>query len=307
MAEARSDVERIRILIIGATGHIGRYMAKASVSLGYPTFAFVRPSTAAPDSPKAALLGDFTACGIHILQGCLDDHDSLVEAIRKVDIVISAVAFPQILDQLNITNVIKEVGHIKRFVPSEFGNEVDRLEALPPLQRLFDNKKKIRRTIEEEGIPHTIISANSFAAYFVDYFLHPPVLNLEDDIAAITIKAAFDPRTLNKLVIYRPPANIISQSELVSLWEKKTGRTLRRVFVPETELIRLSQTLPHPDNVPVSVLHNIFVKGVQTDFELGEEDLEASKLYPDYEYTNIDKFLDICIVAPRDTKLASFA
>eukprot|EP01018_Ginkgo_biloba_P022319 Gb_32479 [translate_table: standard] len=245
MAEERSEVMGSRILIIGATEYLGKYITKTSVSLGYPTFILV-PSTTAPDSPKAALLQEFKASGIHILQGFLDDHDSLVEAIRKVDIVISIVATPQHLDQLHIIKAIKEVGHIKRFFPSDFGNEVDRVEALHPLQRVFDNKKKIHRAVEKEGIPHTFISANSFAAYFVDYFLHPrqkclepeevviygdgltkAVFNLEDDIAAFTIKVAFDPRTLNRVVIYRP-GNIISQGELVSLWEKKTIRRLRR-------------------------------------------------------------------------------
>ena len=57
-----------RILIIGATGYIGKYMAKASVSLGYPTFAFVRPSTAAPYSSKSQMLQQFRDDGIVILE-----------------------------------------------------------------------------------------------------------------------------------------------------------------------------------------------------------------------------------------------
>ncbi|GLJ35047.1 hypothetical protein SUGI_0705350 [Cryptomeria japonica] len=100
------------------------------------------------------------------------------------------------------------------------------------------------------------------------------VFNLEDDVAAFTIMVANDSRTLNKSVTCRPPGNIISQSELVSLWEKKTGTTLKRVFVSESELIKLSETLPHPDNAPVCVLHNVFVKGDQTNYEVGEEALE---------------------------------
>jgi len=67
-------------------------------------------------------------------------------------------------------------------------------------------------------------------------------MNYEDDIAALTIMMANDPRTMNKLVIYRPPGNIISQSELVSLWENKTGRSLKRVFLPEAEMVRLSES-----------------------------------------------------------------
>ena len=62
----------------------------------------------------------------------------------------------------------------QRFIPSEFGNDVDRVEgAFPPFQKVCDTKKKIRRAIEESRIPYAFISADSFMAYFVDYFLHP--------------------------------------------------------------------------------------------------------------------------------------
>lgn len=315
-----------RILIIGGTGYLGKYLAKASVAQGYPTFVLVRPSRAtALDLSKEKLLQELKDNGVHILTGSLDDHNSLVDAIKQVDVVISAVAVPQHLDQLNIIRAIKEVGNIKRFLPSEFGTEVDRVDAaFPPFQRLCDTKKKIRRAIEDAGIPYSFIAANSFMAYFVDYLLHPrqkpqpgevviygdgltkAVMNLEDDIAAFTIMVANDPRTVNKLVIYRPPDNIMSQSELVSLWEKKTGRTFERVFLPEAEMVVLSQSLPHPDNVRISILHNIFVKGDQTNFELGYGELEASDLYPDYKYTTVDQFLHTCFVSPPETKLTSF-
>lgn len=322
------DMVMNRILIVGGTGYIGKYMAKASVSLGYPTYVLVRPATvAAPNSFKAKLLQEFKDIGIHILQGSLDDHNSLVDAIKQVDVVISAVAIPQHLDQFKIIKAIKEVGiaNIKRFLPSEFGNEVDTVEALPPFQRVCDDKKKIRRAIEEAGIPYTFFSANTYAFYFVDYFFHPcqkpqpeevviygdgltkAFMNSEEDIAALTIKMANDARTLNKLVIYRPPCNIISQTEVVSLWEKKTGRSLKRVYVPEAEMVRLSETLPRPEqNIPVSILHNIFVKGDQTNFELGDEDLEACELYPDFKHTTIHELLDISVVDPPEIKPASF-
>jgi NAD dependent epimerase/dehydratase family enzyme len=44
-----------RILIIGSTGHIGRYIAKASIAFGHPTFLLVRESTI-NSSEKAMLL-----------------------------------------------------------------------------------------------------------------------------------------------------------------------------------------------------------------------------------------------------------
>lgn len=62
---------------------------------------------------------------------------------------------------------------LQRFVPSEFGNEVDRVFGLTPFQRVLDNKKRIRRATEAAGIPYTYVSANSFAAYFINFLLHP--------------------------------------------------------------------------------------------------------------------------------------
>jgi len=38
---------------------------------------------------------------------------------------------------------------------------------------LLETKSKIRREIEAAGIPYTSVSANCFAAYFVNYLLHP--------------------------------------------------------------------------------------------------------------------------------------
>uniref|UniRef100_A0A7N2KU96 NmrA-like domain-containing protein n=1 Tax=Quercus lobata TaxID=97700 RepID=A0A7N2KU96_QUELO len=209
-----------------------------------------------------------------------------------------------------------------RFLPSDFGCEEDRVTPLPPFQDFLDKKKKIRRVIEEIGIPYTFVSANCFGAYFVNILLCPhekqddivvygsgkakAVLNYEEDVALYTIKVANDPRTCNHIVIYRPPKNIVSQLELISLWEKKTNRGFNRVYVPEEELVRLSKTTPAPNNIPVSILHSIFVKGELMNFELGVDDIEASRLYPDLEYTTIDQLLDIFLVNPPKPTIAAF-
>nr|AHA90806.1 propenylphenol synthase 1 [Larrea tridentata] len=315
--------EKSKILIFGATGYLGKYMVKASLSMGHPTSIYVRPIKPNADSSKLEAHKEFEAMGVTIFQGDLDEHEKLVSVLKQVDIVISTLAIPQHLEQFKIIKAMQEAGNIKMFVPSEFGNEVDRVSGLPPFERVLDNKRKVRRATEAAGIPHVYVSANSFMAYFVDYLIHPhekrdeiivygsgeakAVLNFEEDVAAYTIKAATDPRVKNRLIIYRPPGNIISQLDLISSWEKKTGRTLRRVHVPEEEIVKKSETLPVPQNVSVSVLHNIFIKGDQTSFELTEDDLEASKLYPDYKYTPVDSFLDRCLVNPPKPKLATFA
>jgi hypothetical protein len=63
--------------------------------------------------------------------------------------------------------------------------------------------------------------------------------------------------------------------------------------------------LPPPNDIPVSILHSVFIKG-QTVFEFREDDMEASRLYPDYEYTTVDQLLDIFLVNPPKPAAAVF-
>ena len=59
----------------------------------------------------------------------------------------------------------------------------------------------------------------------------------EEDIGTYTIRAVDDPRTLNKVLYLKPPRNIYSMNELVALWEKKIGKLLEKVYVPEEKLL----------------------------------------------------------------------
>lgn len=86
---------------------------------------------------------------------------------------------------------------------------------------------------QAEGI-RGIILLN--VAHFIFAFL--AVFNEEDAIATYTIKAVDDPRTLNKILYIRPPQNTYSFNELVSLWEKKIGKTLEKIYVPEEQVLK---------------------------------------------------------------------
>ncbi|XP_031267515.1 eugenol synthase 1-like [Pistacia vera] len=311
-----------KILIFGGTGYIGKYMVKASVSLGHKTYVYARPISEKTSLSKLQLHKEFQSLGVIIVQGELDEHEKLVSVIREVDVVISALAYPQVLDQFKIIDAIKVAGNIKRFLPSDFGCEEDRVRPLPPFDNFLEKKRRIRRAIEAAGIPYTFVSANCFGAYFVNFLLRPydqpdhilvygsgeakAVLNYEEDIAMCTIKVANDPKMCNRVVIYRPQKNIISQLELISLWEQKTGRTFKRVHIAEEDLVKQAETLPHPENIPISILHCIFVKGEIMSFELDKNDIEASKLYSDFQFSTIDQLLDIFLSDPPRPASAAF-
>ncbi|CAN1835620.1 Phenylcoumaran benzylic ether reductase Betv6 [Linum perenne] len=76
--------EKSKILIIGGTGYIGKFIVEASLKAGD-----------------------------------LYDHESLVKAIKQADVVISTVGSMQLADQTKIISAIKEAGNVKvTYVPS---------------------------------------------------------------------------------------------------------------------------------------------------------------------------------------------
>ncbi|KAG6666611.1 eugenol synthase 2-like [Carya illinoinensis] len=303
--------QKSKILIIGATGYIGKFMVEGSVKSGHPTFALVRESGGS-NPERLELIESFKSSGVALVYGDIYHHESLVKAIKQVDVVISTVGVQQMSDQAKIIAAIKEAGNIKRFLPSEFGVDVDHVNAVEPASSLFALKANFRRSIEAEGIPYTYIVSNAFVGYFLSNLGQmdasaPPrdkVVVLgdgntkvtfvkEEDVATYTIKAVDDPRTLNKILYLRLPANIFSFHEIVSLWEKKIGKTLEKTYVLEDELLKKIQESSFPTNLILSICHSAFVKGDTTNFEIdASSGVEASEIYPDVKYTTVDEYLD---------------
>ena len=302
--------EKSKILIIGGTGYIGKFVVEASAVSGHPTFALVRESTASnPD--KANLIEGFKASGVTLLYGDLNDHESLVKAIKQVDVVISTVGGLQLGDQTKIIEAIKEAGNIKRFFPSEFGIDVDRSHTVEPAKSVFAVKVSIRRIIESSGIPYTYVSSNYFAGYSLPTLVQadamgPPTDKIvilgdgnikaifvdEKDIGTYTIKAVDDPRTLNKSIYLRPPANIYTHNELVALWEKKSGKIFEKTYLSEEEVLKKIEETPFPFNIVLAINYSIFLKGDTTNFEIEPSfGVEASELYPDVKYTTVEEYI----------------
>nr|TKW21371.1 hypothetical protein SEVIR_4G162800v2 [Setaria viridis] len=308
MPSISAGQERSRVLVIGGTGYIGRFIVASSCREGHPTSVLVRDSALA-DPAKAALLQGFRDTGVTLVKGDLYNHESLVVAIKSADIVISAVGYTQLPDQIHIISAIKEAGNVKRFLPSEYGNDVDHVHAVEPAKSIFAVKARIRRAIEAEGIPYTYVSSNFFAGRFlpclgqvgVSVLPTDKVLILgdgnvkaifaaEEDVGTYAIKAVDDLRTLNKVLYLRPSSNILSHDELVSLWEKKTGKTFERVYIPEDEVLKKIQV---PLNIKMSISHSVWVKGDHTNFEIDPSfGVEATELYSDVKYTTVDEYLN---------------
>uniref|UniRef100_J3ME66 NmrA-like domain-containing protein n=1 Tax=Oryza brachyantha TaxID=4533 RepID=J3ME66_ORYBR len=299
------DGQKSRILVIGGTGHLSKFVVAASARAGHPTSALVR-ATAPPPSPsssssssRARLLQSFRDAGVTILQGDIGDHDLLVKAGRAADGVTPAAAYHDVGEQDKIIAAIKEAGNIKRFIPSDFGNDADHAHIVEP------------RAVEAEGIPYTFISCNFFAGYYLPTLVQPGASGLpahrvvvvgdgntqaifvdEEDIATFTIRAVDDPRTLNKVLHIRPPENALSMNDLVSLWEKKVGSNFERVYLTEEEVLRQIRECPEL-SIDLAILHSVYINGDHINFEIEPSvGVEATEIYPDVSYTTVDEYLN---------------
>ncbi|CDP11762.1 unnamed protein product [Coffea canephora] len=304
-----------KVLVVGGTGYVGKRIVKACLAQGHTTYVLQRPEIGL-DIDKLQMLLSFKEQGAHLVEGSYSDHQSLVDAVKLVDVVIctmSGVHFRShnILMQLKLVEAIKEAGNIKRFLPSEFGMDPARMgDALEPGRVTFDEKMIVRKAIEEAKIPFTYICGCCFAGYFVGNLsqlctLVPPKekVNIygngnmkvaymdEDDIATYTIKTIDDPRALDKTVYLRPPENILTQRQLIEKWENLRGRKLEKCSIPAKDFLASMKDMDYAGQVGVGHFYHVFYEGCLTNFEAGKDGEEASELYPEVEYTRMESYL----------------
>ncbi|XP_047151135.1 isoflavone reductase homolog [Vigna umbellata] len=308
-----------KVLVVGGTGYVGRRIVKASLEQGHQTYVLQRPDLGL-DIDKLQMLLSFKKQGAHLVEASFSDHQSLVDAVKLVDVVIctmSGVHFRShnLLLQLQLVEAIKVAGNVKRFLPSEFGMDPALMgHALEPGRVTFDEKMTVRKAIEDANIPFTYISANCFAGYFVGNLsqmgtLLPPrdkvilygdgnvkaVFMDEDDVATYTIKTIDDPRTLNKTVYLRPPENILTQRQLIEKWEKLIGKQLEKSSINEQDFLASMRGSDYAQQVGLGHFYHIFYEGCLTNFEIGEGGEEASALYPEVNYTRMDEYLKVYV------------
>ncbi|EFH63844.1 hypothetical protein ARALYDRAFT_316461 [Arabidopsis lyrata subsp. lyrata] len=274
--------EKSKILVIGGTGYMGEFIVERSAKASNPTFALVREASLS-DPVKSKTIQSFKDLGVTILHGDLNDHDSLVKAIKQVDVVISTIGHKQMLDQTKIISAIKEAGNVRRFLPAEFGTDAERTSA---------RSGEPLKLKEYHTLTLLAIALAQFESGFISHTRDKDILfgkenvpprdkvtilgdgnakesfKKEEDIAAYTIRTVDDPRTMNKTLYISPPNNTLSMNEMVSLWEKKIGKSLEKTHISEEQIL----------------------KSIQVDKPCGVGE-EASELYPDVKYTSIDEYL----------------
>lgn len=110
-------MSKSKILVVGGTGYIGKRIVKASLAQGHPTYILMRRELGY-EIEKLQMLLSFKKEGAHLVDGSFSDHQSLVDAMKQVDVMICTMAglhfrSHHILLQLKHVDAIKEAGNVK--------------------------------------------------------------------------------------------------------------------------------------------------------------------------------------------------
>jgi pinoresinol/lariciresinol reductase len=304
-----------RVLVIGATGRLGRHVVNALHAEGHAVLALIRADPARETLERRALLDRYAQSGVTFLAGSLEDIEILDRGMREVDAVISCIDHrPDHLRlQANIATVAARLDHIARVIPSQFGID-SRLYGETRVEH-GDFKRKMQAVFERSGVPFTFVHTNGLASDWAGSLgqlglPRPPTDEVEvygrgdvrfsmvalEDAARYAVRALFDERTQNKHVAIIPPTNILTQLELIEIWERKTGRSLRRVPVSATGLDeRIEQLARDPAKRSALALAQLvraaWIDGLGDGRRLAEV-AELTELYPDIRYRSIPAYLE---------------
>lgn len=157
MASSPSPVPG-NVLIVGATGVIGRYITDAIIASGaaLQVTVFTSPTTASAPagSPKHALISRWRAEGVQLVEGDINDRDDIRRAYRGQNTVVSALGRDSLLSQIELLRVAEEdsqagSGSVQWFIPSEFGTDIEYDAAKSPHEKPHQNKLKVRAFVRE--------------------------------------------------------------------------------------------------------------------------------------------------------------
>ncbi|CAE6505189.1 unnamed protein product [Rhizoctonia solani] len=141
------------VAIVGASGNVGKVFAdKFLTANSFQLRVLVRASSV--DMP---VYQGYKRRGatLHIID--FENEASIVEALKGVNVFISAVAGPAWSAQSPLVRAASKAG-VKTFFPSEYGSEFEDDIPWPPAQI----QKNVRKTAQELGLPVAILENAAF-------------------------------------------------------------------------------------------------------------------------------------------------
>lgn len=231
----------MKILVVGATGTLGRQIARRALDEGYEVRCLVR------SQKKAAFLKEW---GAELVSGDLCRPETLPPALAGVEAVIDA-ATARATDSLSVKQVDWQ-GNVNLIQAAKAAN-VDRFVFFSilgadqfPHVPLMEIKRCVELYLAESGLNYTILRPCGFLQGLIGQYAIPilesqaiwvtgntsPIAYMDtQDIAKFAVKALSVPDTANKAF---PIAGLRAwnTNEIIQLCEKLSGRDARITRVP---------------------------------------------------------------------------
>lgn len=231
-------MEKQHILLAGATGYLGRYIAQELLKKNYQTTLIVR------DKQKA----HFDADQYHVVEAEITQPETLKGVLQNVDTVISTVGITRQKDGLtymdvdyqaniNLLNEAKKAG-VKKFIYISAING-DKLRQL----KIFQAKEAFVDALKASGLDYTIIRPNGFFSDMSDFlnmakrgtvylfghgnFKLNPIHGA--DLAEVCVKAIND----NQKEIAIGGPDLLSHNQLAAMALDAWGKKHRIVHLPD--------------------------------------------------------------------------
>ncbi|KAJ6969408.1 hypothetical protein NC653_034053 [Populus alba x Populus x berolinensis] len=148
---------------IGSMGFIGGFIAEASLECGpLPSYLLIRPELASLSKRRSTIKSLQDQGSYHRYTGSIKDQDDNGEGdLEKHKIEICDISCWWCKHRQTKFKLVNMPSRQLRFLPSEFGHDIDRADPVEPGLTMYKEKRQVRRYIEEAGIPYTYICCNS--------------------------------------------------------------------------------------------------------------------------------------------------
>jgi uncharacterized protein YbjT (DUF2867 family) len=221
------------LLIIGATGTLGRQVVRQALNEGYQVRCLVR------NIRKANFLREW---GAELVYGDLSAPETLPEAFKGITALIDT-ATGRPTDNLNVKDIdwdgkiavlqAAKTAKIKRYIFFSILNA--NKYAYIPLMKL---KSKFERILQNSGVPYTIFQLSGFYQGLIGQYALPileqqpiyvtketmPVAYMDtEDVAKFCLKSLKLPKTENSIFALGNPEALLS-SEIIKKCEELSGQ-----------------------------------------------------------------------------------
>ncbi|KAL5342747.1 hypothetical protein BJX70DRAFT_355670 [Aspergillus crustosus] len=164
-------MSKSNILFFGATGAIGSYIIAAIVNArdSFGRIAvFTSPNTLSTKTTEINALRDN---GVEIITGDVTKKEDVLKAFEGIDTIVSALGRGVIANQIELIEWADSTPNIKRFLPSEYGTDIEYSPASAS-EKPHQQKLKVRAALRKtQNLEYAFVVTGPYAD--VPFFLSP--------------------------------------------------------------------------------------------------------------------------------------